>query len=294
MEEKKEIEQLRRLVKILTAREIELVKAKEELEKMNKHLEELVEERTRELRETQKQLIRSAKMAAIGTMAAGIAHEINNPLGIILVNTQMLKESIRDEAKRKMLETIEKAVKRCKELTQSLLKYSRGQSVGEFKLVDVNEIMEETCRMLSPYFKKYGIEVTAKYGKLPKIMGCREELQQVFTNLLLNAVDAIKKVKRKGKIEITTCFDGKNVKISVKDNGCGIPKENIEKIFDPFFTTKKVGEGTGLGLYISLKIIENHNGTISVSSEEGKGTEFLITIPAEVGKNGKGKNTGGR
>lgn len=282
MEEKKEIEQLRRLVKILTLREIELVKAKEELEKMNKHLEDLVEERTKELKKAQEQLIRSAKMAAIGTIAAGMAHEINNPLGIILINTQMLKESIRDETKRKMLETIERAVKRCKEITQNLLKYSRGQSVGEFKLVDVNEIIKETCKMLSPYFRKFGIEVITNYGNVPKIMGSYGELQQVFTNLLLNAVDAVRKVKRKGRIEISSYLEGKTIKVKIKDNGCGIPKKYMEKIFDPFFTTKKVGEGTGLGLYISLKIIENHKGNITVSSEEGNGTEFLITLPVKA------------
>jgi len=249
------------------------------LEKERASLDVKVKERTKELMDTQEQLIHSEKMATIGTLAGGVAHEINNPLGAILTNTQMLLREIKDKDKRESLELIEESTRRCRDITQSLLRYSRKPEVGEFKPIDLNKVISDSCNLLQHQLEKENIKIELEYGDIPHIKGNANELQQVFTNLILNAGDAIKKTGKPGKITIRTSQEGKFIVSNVIDNGIGIPEENIKRIFDPFFTTKDVGEGTGLGLSIAYKIIEKHKGEIDVSSKVGKGTTFTIKLP---------------
>lgn len=280
-EEHATIAELKRLVKVLTEREIELTKAKEELEELNLHLEEKVEERTKQLKEAQNQLIQSAKMASIGTMAGGVAHEINNPLGAILTNTQMLLMEVKDKDQREALKLIEEGSRRCRDIVQTLLKYSRKPALDEFKSIYLNEVISDTCKLLQHQLDKENVKIERECGKISNIKGNANELQQVFTNLILNARDAIKRIRDSGKIIIKTFQEDRFIVAQVIDNGCGIPKDNINRIFDPFFTTKDVGEGTGLGLSIVYKIIEKHNGEIDVSSDVGKGTTLTIKLSAE-------------
>lgn len=270
---------LEKLVKVLTRREIELTKTKEELENLNLNLEKKVEERTRQLKEAQEQLIQSAKMATIGTLAGGVAHEINNPLGAILTNTQMLLREIEDPDKRESLELIEEGTRRCRDIVTALLKYSRKPEVDEFKPLNLNDIIDDACNLLQSQLSKENIKIERELSEIPSISGNANELPQVFTNLILNARDAIKRVKGHGKITFRTYGENETVVVEVTDDGCGIIDENINKIFDPFFTTKDVGEGTGLGLSIAYKIIEKHNGEIKASSNVGEGTTFIIRFP---------------
>jgi len=258
---------------------LELSRAKKELMELNLHLEEKVKERTRQLKEAESQLIQSAKMATIGTLAGGVAHEINNPLGAILTNTQMLLMEVKDPEQQKELKLIEEGTKRCRDIVRTLLKYSRKPEFDEFKSINLNNIIADTCNLVQHQLDKENIKIEVEYGEIPNINGNSNELQQVFTNLILNARDAIKKTGKPGKITIRTFQEGIFIVSQVIDNGCGIPKENMDRIFDPFFTTKDVGEGTGLGLAISYKIIEKHNGKVEVSSKVDKGTTFTIRFP---------------
>ncbi len=258
---------------------LELSRAKKELMELNLHLEEKVKERTRQLKEAESQLIQSAKMATIGTLAGGVAHEINNPLGAILTNTQMLLMEVKDPEQQKELKLIEEGTKRCRDIVRTLLKYSRKPEFDEFKSINLNNIIADTCNLVQHQLDKENIKIEVEYGEIPNINGNSNELQQVFTNLILNARDAIKKTGKPGKITIRTFQEGIFIVSQVIDNGCGIPKENMDRIFDPFFTTKDVGEGTGLGLAISYKIIEKHSGKVEVSSKVDKGTTFTIRFP---------------
>jgi len=271
--------ELKRTISELKKKTEKLNQAKHELEEWSKTLEVKVRERTKELMETQEQLIHSEKMATIGTLAGGVAHEINNPMLAILISTQTLLKDITDENQRKSLLRIEESTKRCRDIVQTLLRYSRKPEVGEFKSIDLNKVISDSCNLLQHQLEKDNVKIETEYGDIARIEGNPNELQQVFTNLILNAGDAIKKTGKPGKITIRTSQEGKFIVSNVIDNGIGIPEENIKRIFDPFFTTKDVGEGTGLGLSIAYKIIEKHKGEIDVSSKVGKGTTFTIKLP---------------
>lgn len=248
------------------------------LEEKNQQLETAY----RELKSTQSQLIQSEKMATVGTLAGGMAHEINTPLGTILTNTEMLLREAKNKEQGASLKLIEEATKRCRDIVQLLLKYSR-QAPVEFQPVEVNKVIEDTCSLLEYQFAKDGITINKKYGIAPKIEGNANELEQVITNLILNSKDAIIRTynekRKEGNIQIKTYQKGNSLFIEIHDDGCGIPKKDIDRIFDPFFTTKDIGKGTGLGLSVSQRIIERHNGEIKVESEPGQGTTVRIELP---------------
>lgn len=250
-----------------------------ELRKWNEDLEHRVDERTKELVKTQEQLIQAEKLATLGTLAGGVAHEINNPLTAILTNAQML----RLEAKEMDLDSIaliEEGAKRCQVIVQKLMKYARKSSDQEMmKEVDLNRVIESTLSFLTYQLEQENIKLIKHLGPLPKIKGSSNELEQVFTNIILNGKDAIKAGKGSGTIEIETFQKNGSVYARFKDDGIGISEKNISKIFDPFFTTKDVGSGTGLGLSVTYGIVEKHGGKIEVSSEEKKGSVFTIVLP---------------
>jgi len=241
-----------------------------------------VENAYQELKTTQSQLLQSEKMATIGTLAGGVAHEINNPLSAILMNTQILLKDSKDKSERESLKLIEENTRRCRDIVRSLLTYSRKPELGEFESIDLNRVIGDSSNLLQHQLKRDNIKIEKKCGNIPWIEGNANELQQVFTNLILNARDAIKEAGKPGKIIISTFQKGRFIVSKVIDNGVEIPKEDIKRIFDPFFTTKDVGKGTGLGLSIVYKIIEKHNGRIDVSSTVNKGTVFTIRLP--IGK----------
>ncbi len=267
-----------------------------------------------ELQTTQAKIVQQEKMASIGQLAAGVAHEINNPMGFILSNlgtldkylSRLIEYSsvlagvasglhdiavderlaaerkrlkigiIMDDAKKLVAESLDGA-ERVKVIVQNLKSFSRvdqGQAIS----ADVNECIETTLNIVWNELK-YKAAVNKEYGVLPRIWCYPQQLNQVFMNLLVNAAHAI---DRQGVITIRTWVDAGSIFASIADTGCGIPPKNLTRIFEPFFTTKEVGKGTGLGLSITYDIIKKHNGVINVQSDPGKGTVFTIELPIKT------------
>jgi two-component system NtrC family sensor kinase len=273
-----------------------LKKSQDEIEQYNRTLEEKIIERTRELEEAQAQLIQSEKMAGIGQLAAGVAHELNNPLGGILGYAQFALEKVQlkdireftpkdVESFKRYLRDIESQSRRCKAIVQNLLKFSRTSQTAEFQDVDVNQVMEETLSFLEHQLMMNQISLKKIYDRnAPKIRGNPGQLQQVFTNIVINAMHAS---KAGSEIVISTRwlpalgeFSGA-VEVAIADKGIGISEENQKKIFEPFFTTKEIGKGTGLGLSVSYGIVKEHGGEIRVKSKPGEGAVFTVILPLE-------------
>ncbi len=227
----------------------------------------------------EQQLVQSERLAAVGLLASGVAHEINTPLTGISSYAEMLLEEINaDDSRREILERIKKQSWRASHIANSLLNFSRG-SGGDFEKVDLYEVVEETLSLFEPQLKGRRIRIrhARTPGPRPLARGHRGRLQQVLLNLLLNARDAL---PAGGEIRITTSASGGTVGLEVADTGEGIPQENLDRIYDPFFTTKGSGKGTGLGLSVTYGIVRDHGGTISVDSRPGHGTRFLVGLPA--------------
>jgi two-component system NtrC family sensor kinase len=235
----------------------------------------------RQLQETQAQLIQAEKMSALGQLAGGLAHEINNPLSGILGLTQLvLEKTPEDSQSNQDLKDIEKAVFRCKKIITSLLSFAH-QDKFHPEPVNVNEALEETLTLCARQMELKRVRIDRHFGEsLPMVNADFQQLMQVFLNLLTNARDAM---PEGGTIAVTTrgAYIGpkETVEIAISDTGAGIPGAILGKIFDPFFTTKPVGKGTGLGLSVCLGIINKHNGAITARSEAGKGSTFTITLP---------------
>jgi signal transduction histidine kinase len=226
-----------------------------------------------------RQLLQADRMASLGQLAAGVAHEINNPLGLILGYTQLL---LREEADatgyKDDLQTIEKQTRNCKKIVEDLLNFAR-KSGTLLSDVNINSALDAVISVVRNQLELDNILIRTHYDDhLPEIAGDTEKLKQVFMNMLINARQAIGK---NGTITVVTAVDadGQSVMITFKDDGPGIEPGIMDKIFDPFFTTKPTGQGTGLGLSVSYGIIEDHQGDIQVSSEVGRGTEFRIRLP---------------
>jgi two-component system NtrC family sensor kinase len=245
----------------------------------------------------EQQLIRSDKLASLGTLVAGIAHEINNPLGIIAGYSEALLERARDKALLDVkefedfpeyLETIHNEMFRCKRILKTLLEFAKPHG-GTFRELDINELIKEVILLVHHKAAKFNHNIECRLNReLPKIYADPGSLRQLFMNIIINSLYF---TPEGGSIVISTGTGGSPsshrsegwdmIEVSVSDTGPGIPGEIINRIFDPFFTTKPVGDGTGLGLAICHKIVEEHNGAISVESEVGKGTRFVIRLPAK-------------
>ena len=268
-----------------TLREIKINHAPPEIKELVNsfnRMQEVIRERRRA---NQEKLLQTDRLATIGQLAAGVAHEINNPLGSILLLTRLvMQQSAADGRMLENLERIEKETKRCHSIVQSLLDFARPRD-PKVAPVDVHLLLDDTVKMLKRQYLFQNIEITRQYGAgVPRIQADQLQLQQVFINIIFNASDAM---SGKGTLTLATQENdaGKAVEISICDTGCGIPSENINRIFDPFFTTKDVGHGTGLGLSVSYGIIQAHGGEIAVSSSPGHGSRFTIKLPrAEEGE----------
>jgi signal transduction histidine kinase len=277
-----------------------------QLEKTKRYLEKEVEKRTA-------QLIDSEKMASLGQLTAGIAHEINNPINFVsgnvaplnrdigdimsllaaydeLVKKHQLENKFSEVEKRKkeiefqytvdeighLLKGIEEGAQRTSEIVRSLRHFSRLDEL-DFKAADIHEGLDSTLLILRNKLKD-SIRIEKEYGRIPRIHCYPGQLNQVFMNILTNAIQAI---EGEGVIRISTAVEGSQVVIRIQDSGRGMSEEVKKRIFEPFFTTKEVGQGTGLGLSISYGIIEKHHGTIQVESKPGKGSEFTIRLPIQ-------------
>jgi len=229
-----------------------------------------------------KRLARAERLAALGQMAAGVAHEINNPLGgILLYSNIILEELPEDHQARDNLEKIIYQTERSKKIVQNLLDFARTPS-GEMIPFDINGVIEKSLSLIKDQSLFLGIDITTRFtANLPEVRGDRSRLEEVFLNFFVNAADAM---DGKGDLSISTRLSSANsVKIIISDTGKGIDKAYLPHIFEPFFTTKEPGQGTGLGLPIAYGIIQKHNGIIDVESEPGKGTTFIISLPVAMG-----------
>jgi len=284
------------------------------------HLEQLVEQRTQALqleiderKHLESQLVQSEKLASLGQLAAGVAHEINNPVGFISSNLstldgyfnqlqQMLDayrtvedslasgtqrdqlKAMRDEVELDFLkEDIPILIRESKEgisrviqIVKDLKNFSRVDNDQTWQFANLQQGIDSTLNIVASELK-YKADVVKHYAPLPEIECLASQLNQVVMNLVINAAQAMG--PKRGTITISNGVEGEHVWLEVADNGCGIAPESVQKIFDPFFTTKPVGEGTGLGLSLSYGIVKKHRGDISVSSEPGKGTTFRVVLP---------------
>ena len=231
-------------------------------------------------------LIQSEKQASIGRLAAGVAHEINNPLTGVLAYTHMLlRRKDLDDDMRSDLETIVESTERVRKIVKGLLDFSRQMKLDK-EPTDVNRLIRSVIEAMENQALVKGVKITFNAGEnLPMVTLDRNQIQSVVVNLIINALDA---TEPGDSINIYTATGlsasesgHKGIEITVADTGCGIPPENLDKLFDPFFTTKEVGQGTGLGLSVSYGIIQRHEGTIRVQSEVGKGTRFFVWLPIE-------------
>lgn len=273
-----------------TKTENALREAKNEIEQWSRELEERVNKKTAELEKSVKQLIQSEKLAAMGRLSAGLAHELNSPLAGLLP----LLDKYRNREKEGTNEFREmtlmlKACEHMAMIVRDFSAFSRRPSEERTRL-NINDVIESTLSFTAGPLEKKEIKIIRQYGEpLPDILGNKTELQQVLINLLTNARDAM---PNGGQITIKTLLsaDKENVIMEFIDTGTGIEKENLNKILDPFFTTKGIAEGTGLGLTVSYGIIKNHEGHISITSKPGKGAKFTISLPAIKYHEGKDIN----
>lgn len=269
--------------------------------------------RTAELQRLQAQIVHSEKMASLGQLAAGVAHELSNPAGFIYGNMDLLKNYVAGLSK--LLTTYDEVplpepfgtrvaeiktdldydgvmaemslivadclegAERIRDVVQNLRLFSRLDE-AEIKKVDLHEGIDSTVRLLSRYYGSEHVHLIREYGALPPVSCYAGQLNQVWMNLLINAAQAVGAV---GDVKVSTSCEGDMVVVVISDTGCGIPAEHTSKIFDPFFTTKPVGEGTGLGLSISYGIIDRHGGTITADSKPGVGTALTVRIPVYAG-----------
>ena len=265
-----------------------------------------------ELERLQAQIVHSEKMASLGQLAAGVAHELNNPAGFIYGNMEILRACVAglerlheyydsaplpapvaDGARavkqeigyEQLLNDLHSIVADChsgaeriRDVVQNLRLFSRLDE-AEFKKVDLHEGLESTIRLLSQYYGADRIRLERDYADLPLVDCYAGQLNQVWMNLLVNAAQA---VGSEGRVRLATSREGETATVRISDTGRGIAPEHLKKIFDPFFTTKPVGEGTGLGLSITYGIVERHGGTIGVESRVGVGTTFTVTIPIDA------------
>jgi signal transduction histidine kinase len=241
------------------------------------HLEDMVAERTAELQSAQQMLIRQEKLASIGHLAANIAHEINNPLQPITITLDDIVESIahKQPIDTRDIEIIQQSVERIRRIVSQLLEFTGKRNVGpDLQLLDIAQVLERIVDLNRKFFEKEGMAIELNVPELPPIYGSKDQLEQVFMNLTLNAQAAMKKT---GRLRIVAGSDSNDVIIQFQDTGSGIPSDIIDKIFDPFFSTKP--SGTGLGLFVTYGIIQGHHGSITAESKVNAGTTFTIRLP---------------
>ena len=236
---------------------------------------------THELEVHQEQLVQSRKIAAVGTLTAGIAHELNNPINNIVLTAEVLKEDFRElsqEETQGLIQDILGQAERAAEIVKGLLDFSRSEH-PELEPLDIAGIIQDTLKLVRNQLSLSGIQAELDLPQdLPRVQGNRKSLQQVFLNLFINAIQAM---LEGGSLTVRAYStpDGQWLKVQVMDTGMGIAAGDLPRIFDPFYTTKQVGRGTGLGLSVSYGIVEKHGGHIEVESEKGKGSTFSVVLP---------------
>jgi len=253
----------------------ELKNAQEQLTKTNRELQSTLDE----LRSSHDQLLQSAKLAAIGELVSGVAHELNNPLSAVAMHTELLGSKICDENLNKHIDTISTQTERAISIVKNLLSFSRKHEPRR-ELVSINEAIDSSLSLRSYDLNLDNIEILLELDRhQPKSLADFRQLQQVFLNLINNAAQSMSDTHGRGKLVIESYTVGDMVRISFADDGAGIPEDKRKRIFEPFFTTKDVGKGTGLGLSICYGIMEEHGGCIYTENTDGGGATFVVELP---------------
>ena len=235
------------------------------------------EDQREELRHSQHRARAAEDLASVATLVAGLAHEVGTPMGVIQGHAEALESSVSDERGRWRLRTIREQIDRISRIIQSLLNTARPREPVCIP-IRLEPILDNSLSFLSEKFRRHGIEVERRFTLAPAISGDSEKLQQLFLNLLLNAVDAM---PQGGRIVVSLGTDNEGrLEVRIRDTGTGIPEDQRSHIFQPFYTTKEAGHGSGLGLVVAREIVADHEGAIEVASEPGEGTEFCIRFPA--------------
>lgn len=260
------------------------IKSRDEIGQLSTSFNDMADEllvRERSLKSAQLALVQSEKMAAVGTLSAGLAHEVKNPLSAVLGYAQLSKRKLsQPDVIRKHLDTIESETRRCNEIISNLMQFSR-QEKGQFTDVCINEVVEKSVAIVDHQLGLKNVQINTELTPdVPEIIGNQNQLQQVLMNLAINAQQAME--PDGGTVDIATYFDDEKVYISVSDTGPGISEEVADKIFEPFYTTKAAGEGTGLGLSVTYGIIRDHKGEIRVEKADSGGARFVIELPLHI------------
>ncbi|MDK9718660.1 MAG: ATP-binding protein [Trichlorobacter sp.] len=285
-----ELGELMRAFQLMTSN---LRQARNDLEEWGRTLEEKVKERSEQLQRMQMQLVHTEKLASLGELVAGIAHEINNPLsGILIFSSLAAKDKRLDPALKGDLETISSEAQRCAGIVKGLLEFARDYQ-PKMTTCDINQVVIDSLRLVECQAVFQNVAILRQLANnLPQIMADQNQLKQVFINIFINAGQAMQDQKR-GELQIITTQSAElkgGVLIKISDSGCGVPTEQLGKLFDPFFTTKGTG-GTGLGLSVSYGIIKAHGGTIKAESDVGMGMTFIINLPCCAEGNTPPKDT---
>ena len=265
----------------------DITQHKKEEEELTRRLEHMVQDRTRQLKETHEKLLHQDKMSSLGKLSASVVHEINNPIAGILNLIMLMKRIVSEDGVKQKeidqfkhyLDLMENETRRTSRIVSNLLAFARQSKMAP-KRLSVNQLIEKTLFLNSNLLKIDGVKVATKLDSdLPDLLGSEDQLQQVFMNLMSNAAEAME--SNGGKLTIATkhLLREDKLQINFKDSGPGIPEDDIPKLFEPFFTTKKKGKGVGLGLSVAYGIIQEHDGSIYVKSEVGQGTTFQVKLP---------------
>jgi len=259
-----------------------------EINQFTQNLENKVEERTQQLKAAQKKLVQTDRLASLGQLSASVAHEINNPVAGVLNLSMLLQRMLKEDGVppgriddfRKYLSQVVSETTRVGRIVSDLLAFSR-RSKPQRAPADLNRIVTMTLSVVQHKLKLSNVAVETRLAEnLPLVQCDQSQIQQVVLNLVLNAAEATQG-KAERRVEIVTCAGEGEVQLTVRDNGEGIPPENVSKIFDPFFTTKSEGKGVGLGLAVSYGIVQAHGGEIEVKSQSGEGSTFVVSLPLE-------------
>jgi signal transduction histidine kinase len=230
-------------------------------------------------RKLEQQVVQSERLAAMGAMIGGVAHELNNPLTSILGVSELLQDTETNETTRKQLAMLQQQARRAAEIVQNLTYFSRPPAPGKSK-INLAEVVERTLNLHAYSLRKNNITVDfLKDAGVPYALGDPHQLMQVFLNLILNAEHAIRDARDRGTLRIRLGKQDNTVWVSFHDDGPGIPKENLSSIFDPFYTTKRPGRGTGLGLSICKSVMKEHNGSVEAANSPDGGAVFTVTLP---------------
>ncbi|RMF61860.1 MAG: GHKL domain-containing protein [Calditrichaeota bacterium] len=258
------------------------------LARQNQKLQDKLRQSEAELRSLKAQWEHAARLATLGTLGAGVAHELNNPLTVVSAEADEILDAVDEgfltpEMARHSAANIKKCAERMRWVIDHIRRFARNDTESDWQKVNLNEIIQDTLVLLEPQLRSAGIQIALElHAGIPRIWGRRGELESIFQNLISNAKDALNAAGRRAKrVSLSTGVEAGGVVVRIKDNGCGMSEETLDRMADPFFTTKKAGEGTGLGMAIVKTFLKEHRAQMQVQSKKNRGSEFTLVFPVE-------------